>query len=197
MQTEIEAKFLEIDPEALREKLRTLGAELQHPERLMRRKNFDYLDKRLEKIGGWVRVRDEGDRTTLSYKQLNDRTLHGTQEVSVTVDDFEKTCRLLAAIGLVEKAVQETRREKWVLGDVEVTIDTWPWIPTFVEIEGTSEAAVRAVAEKLGLDWRLALHGSVEVAYQKHFDATEEEIYNYPSVIFGPVPDWLEAKRRR
>jgi len=30
---------------------------------------------------------------------------------------------------------QETRREKWMLDDAEVTIDTWPWIPTFIEIE--------------------------------------------------------------
>ncbi len=197
MDTEIEAKFLGIDPKALREKLRAEGAEPIHSERFMRRKNFDYLDKRLEKVGGWVRVRDEVDRKTLSYKQVNDRTLHGTQEVTVTVLDFEYTYRFLMAIGLVEKAVQETRREKWILGSVEVTIDTWPWIPTFVEVEGASEAEVRDAAEKLGFDWSSALHGSVEIAYQRYFDVTEEEIYNCPRVIFGPVPERFESRRRR
>jgi len=196
METEIEAKFLDIDPKALRVRLRVLGAELIHPERSMRRRNFDYPGKRLEKVGGWVRVRDEGDRITLSYKQVNERTLHGTQEVTTTVGDFENTCRFLTAIGLVEKAVQETKREKWMLGSVEITIDTWPWIPTFAEIEGVGEAEVRDVAKKLGFDWSSALHGSVEIAYQKYFDVTEEEIYNCSSVTFGPVPDWLETKRR-
>lgn len=196
MEIEIEAKFLDADPESLRKRLHELGARQVHPERFMRRKNFDYPDKRLERVGGWVRVRDEGDRITLSYKQLNDRTLHGTQEATVTVDDFEKACRFLTAIGLQEKAVQETRREKWMLGNVEITLDTWPWIPAFVEVEGTSEDDVREVAEQLGLEWPSALHGSVEIAYQAYFDVTEEEIYNYPRVTFDPVPDWLEKRRR-
>ena len=55
--TEIEAKFLDIDPRLIREKLRAFGAELVHPERLMQRLNFDFPDKRLERIGGWARVR--------------------------------------------------------------------------------------------------------------------------------------------
>ena len=68
MQIELEAKFLDINPEDLREKLKENGAKLIHPERLMRRKTFDYPDKRLKKIGGWIRVRDEGDKITFSRK---------------------------------------------------------------------------------------------------------------------------------
>ena len=81
---------MNIDHNEIREKLRACGAELVQPERLMTRKVFDYEDKRLEKIGGWVRVRNEGDKTTMSYKQLNDRTLHGTKEATVVVDYFYK-----------------------------------------------------------------------------------------------------------
>ena len=72
MQTEIEAKFPDINPDELRKKLLEAGAVLVHEERFMRRKVFDYPDSRLEKIGGWVRVRDEGDKVTFTYKQLND-----------------------------------------------------------------------------------------------------------------------------
>jgi adenylate cyclase class 2 len=89
METEIEVKFPDIDQEALRSSLKEKGAILEYPEVLMRRKTFDYSDRRLNKIGGWIRVRDEGDKITLSYKQLNDRTLHGTKEIDVVVDDFE------------------------------------------------------------------------------------------------------------
>src|SRR3990167_10294135 len=87
----------------------------------MRRCVFDYPDSRLKDIGGWIRVRDEGDKVTFSYKQLNDRTLHGTKEIEVTVGDFEKTVDLLTAIGLAQKAYQETKREKWTLSKCEST----------------------------------------------------------------------------
>ena len=75
MHTEIEAKFLDIKADVLRARLQMLNAKLVNSERVMKRRNFDFADKRLQKIGGWVRVRDEGDKTTLSYKQLNDRSL--------------------------------------------------------------------------------------------------------------------------
>lgn len=196
MQVEIEAKFLDVNADILREKLKSIGAKQVHAEQAMRRVVLDYPDSRLEKIGGWVRVRDEGDKVTFSYKQLNDRTLHGTKEIETTVGDFQKAVDLLKAIGLEQKAYQETRREKWELGSSEITIDTWPWIPTFVELEASSEEELRELAEKLGLDWSAALHGSVETAYQKYYDFTENEIDNWPEITFIPEPDWLLAKKR-
>lgn len=80
MQTEIEAKWLNIDIDLMRNKLEKNGAQLVHPERQMRRCTFDFPDKKLHQVNGWVRVRDEGDKVTLSYKQLNDRSLHGNME---------------------------------------------------------------------------------------------------------------------
>ncbi|MDD2657241.1 MAG: class IV adenylate cyclase [Candidatus Pacebacteria bacterium] len=197
METEIEAKFPDIDADTLRSALKEKGANLEHPEVLMRRKNYDYPDRRLEKMGGWIRVRDEGDKITLSYKQLHDRTLHGTKEVNVVVDDFDKTCSFLEMVGMAAKAYQETKREKWHYKGVEVTIDTWPWVPTFVELEGPTEELVREVANDLGFDWGKAMHGSVETIYQMHYDFTEAEIDGWESITFIAPPDWLLAKKLR
>lgn len=196
MQTEVEAKFLGINPPTVRAKLRAGGAKLIQPERLMRRKNFDYDDKRLQKVGGWVRVRDEADKVTLSYKQLNDRSLHGTKEVTLTVDEFDKTCTFLTAIGLDSYSYQETKRESWMLDGVEVELDQWPWIPPFIELEGKDEAALKAAAQALGLDWSQALHGSVETAYQAYYNLTEDEIDGWEAITFSPIPDWLEQTRK-
>lgn len=135
MQTEIEAKWLNIDISSMRKRLLDVGAVLVVKERLMTRKVYDYPDKRLEKIGGWVRVRNEGDKITLSYKQLNDRTVYGTREVTVIVDDFEATCNFLDSIGMISTSFQETKRESWTLGNTEIELDTWPWIPSLVEVE--------------------------------------------------------------
>ena len=197
METELEAKFLDIDPDSLRKSLKESGAKLAHPERLMKRKAFDFPDERLEKEGGWIRVRDEGDKITLSYKRLVDRTIHGTKEITVEVSDFEKTCNILIAAGLQADAYQETKREKWELEGSEITIDTWPWIPTFVEIEAGSEDKLKEVVKKIGLDWKNAMHGSVETAYQKYFDVTEQEVDSWENITFTPVPEWLEVKRRK
>lgn len=188
MQTEIEAKFLSVDHDALRRKLKQAGAELVQPKRLMRRNNYDYADGRLQKIGGWVRVRDEGHKVTLSYKQLNDRSLHGTEEVNLAVDSFEQAGAFLTAIGLEIKNHQESKRESWKIGDVEIELDEWPWIRPFAEIEGPDESSVREVAKKLRLDWSSALHGSVEVAYQAEYDVTDEEIYAVAKMRFDDPP---------
>jgi adenylate cyclase class 2 len=193
MQTEIEAKFLDIDPAALRAKLKALGGALVYPEVLMKRKVFDHPTN---KQSDWLRVRDEGDKITMSYKKVIDRTVHGTKEISIEVSDFDDACAILAAAQLTPKSYQETRREKWMLDDAEVTIDTWPWIPTFIEIEAPSEEKLKAVAEKLGLQWGDALFGSVEPAYQKYYDVTEKEIDSWPEIVFSPVPDRLLLRKK-
>jgi hypothetical protein len=80
---------------------------------------------------------------------------------------------------------------------IEIELDQWPWTKPYAEIEAHSEQELRAVAEKLGLDWNKVLHGSVEVVYMAEYDVTEEDVNTWPEISFIPVPDWLEAKRKR
>lgn len=196
MQTEIEAKWLHIDINKMREKLESVGAVCMHKERTMQRKNFDFPDHKLEKIGGWVRVRNEGDKITLSYKQLNERTVHGTKEVSVIVDDFDTTCIFLESIGLENYSYQETKRESWELNGAQIELDTWPWIPSFIEIEAPTEEVLKQTAILLDLSYIDALHGSVETAYQDVYDVTEEDIDGWEEIVFTEVPDWLVVKKK-
>lgn len=198
MQTEIEAKFLNTDHDAIREKLRELGAVLEQPMRTMRRKNFDYPDGRLQqKVSGWIRVRDEGDKVTLAYKQLDSRDLDGTKEVSVTVDSFDETCLLLTSIGLEEKSYQETQRESWSLDMVQIELDIWPWIRPYIEIEAPTEALLHSAITRLELDPAHMVHGSVEIAYAAEYDVTDAEVDSWKSILFSEVPDQLAAKRKQ
>ena len=198
MKPEIEAKFLNVNHDELRGKLKALGATCRQPTRLMRRKNFDYPDGRLDKErNAWVRVRDEGDKVTLSYKQLNNRNLDGTHEVNVTVDSFDATCSFLETIGLECKSFQETKRESWRLGELEIELDEWPWIKPFIEFEGPDEQSLKDLAAKLGLDWANVCHGSVEIAYLAEYDVTEAAVDHLPIITFDePVPEELASKRR-
>lgn len=196
MHTEIEAKWLAIDPNMMRHKLQTIGADLVYPERMMVRSVYDFPDGRLSKQGAWVRVRDEGDKITLSFKQLQERTLHGTKEVTVVVGNYEDTCQLLRSVGLVQKAYQETKRESWQLGNVEIEIDTWPWAPPLIEIEAPNERALRATAKKLGLLMATAQYGSNEIAYTSIYNVSEDDVNSWPEITFGDIPEWLAAKQK-
>lgn len=197
MQTEIEAKFLNIDHDEIRAKLQELGATLEQPMRLMRRVMLDYPDGRFQKKDPYqrLRVRDEGDEVTVTYKADNDTNY--AHEVETTVGSFDEMIKLFQAIGLTGFSYQESKRETWHFGDVEVVLDEWPWLEPYIEIEGPSEVAIRSAAEKLGFDWKEAEFGSVDTAYRKQYPGMTglESIGDLPKVEFDkPVPDWLEAK---
>jgi len=198
MQTEIEAKALNVDHDALRVKLRALGAVLEHPMRVMRRYNFDFPDARLQQEkNAWARVRDEGGKITASYKQLDGRTLHGTKEVCVTVNSFDDAKALFEALGLVVTSYQETKRESWRLDELEIELDHWPWTEPYIEIEAPDADAMKDIFAKLGLDYTQAVFGSVEVVYQNEYDVDEATVQNIKTVRFDlPVPGVLASRRK-
>ncbi|HUD11275.1 MAG TPA: class IV adenylate cyclase [Candidatus Saccharimonadia bacterium] len=197
MKTEIEVKFLDINIDSLRNQLTSLGARLVTPERLMRRRNLDFPDLRLAKeYSGWVRVRDEGGKVTMSYKQTNDYSVRGTEEINLDVNNFDAASEFLTTIGLKQKSYQETKRESWELEGVQVEIDTWPWIPPFVELEGSSESDLKRVATKLELNWDSHRAGDVSATYMHYYDIEISKILS-TDITFGPVPQWLGHKRKR
>ncbi len=194
MQTEIEAKFLNVNHDEIREKLKARGATLEQPIRLMRRKNFDIPGVRTH---SWARVRDEGNKVTVSYKQVDEKSVLGTKEINVTVDNFDRACSLLEALGLEQKSYQETKRESWRLGDVEIELDEWPWLEPLVEIEAPTEKMLWDTAELFGLGNNEILHGAADGHYAHVYDVTEDEVNKWLVIDFSVVPDWLEAKRKQ
>ncbi len=189
--TEFEATFINVDKAALRTKLQSLGATLLLPETLMRRTIFD-IDKH-----SFARVRDEGNRITMSYKHVDSLTLSGTKEICLEVDNYQHAIDFLRSCGLKIKAVQETYREEWRLGQAELDIDTWPWLPSFVEIEGPNEASVQATAGQLGYAMSDAFFGAVDQIYKVYYDVTDDDINYCPEICFTEIPAWLAQKRRQ
>jgi len=177
MQTEFEATILDIEVNKVREKLEKLKAKLIQPERLMRRYIFaPHSEKELK--GVWVRVRDEADKVTMSFKKVEGDKIEDQKEICLTIDSFDEGYEFLKAIGLKQKAYQETKRELWLLNDVEVTIDTWPGLEPFLEIEGQSELVVKKVVEVLGYDYNKAIFGAVDVVYEIKLGIPPEVINN-------------------
>lgn len=193
MKTEYEVKFLAIDVEEIRERLKANGAILVKPMRTMKRVTIDSPAMKLK--NAFVRVRDEGDRTTLTYKQFDELSVDGAKEFEVTISDFDETVQLLAAAGLPHKSYQETRRETWELDHVEFMIDEWPWLEPYIEIEADSEGAVRAMAERLGFEWSDAVFGDVMVAYRAQYPhlTIKQTVGDVDEMTFeGPMPDMFK-----
>ena len=100
--------------------------------------------------GKWIRLRTNGEKTTLTIKNLVTSKIDGTQELEIVVDDFDKTNMVLRELGYIPKGYQENRRIQYSLNGVEIDIDSWPMIPTYLEIEGSSEEDVYKTLELLG-----------------------------------------------
>ncbi|MER8042020.1 class IV adenylate cyclase [Streptomyces sp. NPDC094032] len=180
MKHEYEAKFLNVDVTALQDKLTSLGARRALPRTLLTRKIFenDALDG-----GAWLRLRDEGTRSTLTLKRVTDSTtIDGTTEIETEVTDLHAMADILRRLGLTEVRYQENYREEWRLGEVAFDFDTWPDLPTFIEIEGPDEASVRQAADLLDLDYTEARFGSVDEIYKSEAD---RDILAEPTLLFS------------
>jgi adenylate cyclase class 2 len=142
----------------------------------------------MTKTCGFLRVRDEGDKVTMAYKQFNVSAIDGCEEIETIVNDFDKTIKILEKSGLKSESYQESRREQWLLDDTEIVIDEWPWVSPYVEIEGKDERTVKNVAKKLGFDWQNAAFGSVTTIYNDAFPnliKTGVQISDIAEVKFG------------
>jgi adenylate cyclase class 2 len=199
MKKEIEAKFLQQNHQKIRAQLTALNATLVHPMTLMRRMVFDFPDRRLKAERAWVRLREELDGSIeLMIKKVKSDLLGETYEQAVLVSDYEAAQKFVLSLGLVVKGEQESKREVWRINDTEIMLDEWPWVPPFVEIEASSEQAVRNVANKLQLNWDEAKFGGVTPVYLEEYDLTREEFegLEFSMKFDQPMPECLSKRRK-
>lgn len=163
MQIEFEAKFIKIDKDDIRAQLKKLGAVLVFAEKKYRRVTLETGVK-----SKWIRIRDEGDKVTVTLKHIKDpKSITGTEEILMEVDDFDNAIKLFENLGYEIGSYQENLREKWQLGDITFDIDTWPQIDPWLEIESTSENKVKEAAKLLGFDMKNAYFGSADIVYRE------------------------------
>lgn len=157
MAEEIEVKFLNINKEEIEQKLKAIGAE-KVGEYFYRRRVFDYPDWRLDKAGSWLRLRDEGEQITLSFKKRlgmdhsGGGKDEGMEEVEIKVSDFDVTTELILKLGFIEKHYAENRRIRWAKDGVEFDLDFWPSLEPYLEIEAPSWEKVDQAIGWLGLN---------------------------------------------
>lgn len=164
MKTEIECRLLEVDVDKLIDKLEKSKATFVGDWVQMR---YCYDFKPVRK-NSWIRLRTNGKETTLTIKEIGSDKIDGTKESEIVVSDFLGTDEILQKLGYKARSKQENRRIRFMLDGVEIDIDFWPYIPTYVEFEGESEDAIKTVCKKLDIPYDKTTSLDVESIYSKY-----------------------------
>lgn len=173
MKSEYEVRFLNINKDELIGKLESNGAKFIGNWN-QKRYVYDFNPKMDNK---WIRLRTNGEESTLTIKEIINDKIDGTKELEIVVSDFEDTNKILMELGYNARSVQENKRIRYILDDVEIDIDTWPGINTYVEIEGYDEDSIKNVVKKLDMVYEDGTTMDVRSIYLS-LGYTEEEMNN-------------------
>lgn len=166
MEKEIETRFLDINKDELVKKLVALGATDKGEEKLeeiiFHAADGSWLGKRK-----FVRLRKTKGKIKLTYKENVGQTVDSAREIELEVSDLDKCSAFFEKVGLRAMRTLEKYRHTFELDGVTLDVDTWPKIPSYIEVEGTSVEALQSVCAKLGLDW------------EKRFDGDAREVFRH------------------
>lgn len=189
MSNEYELKFLNIEKQDFRDKLELHGFSCKREEFLMKRKTYNPADD-YKHPHAWGRVRDEGTKITATikwYEVPDNPSISEVHENEIIVDKWEDGDEWLLEKGFTVKAYQENTREIWVSNDndAEVTIDVWPGLKPYTEIEAPSQNEVEAIATMLGFNIEEGFAGGTEIIYRNELDI---DILKLSEITFNNPP---------
>jgi len=164
MQTEFEVKILDINVEAIKRKLNEIGA-TKVSEKNMKRYIYEHRPK---KENSWIRLRTDGEKTTLAIKEIHNDNIDGTKETEIEVKDFEEMNRMMESLSYKHENYQETKRTSYELGKIKFEIDYWPKIPPYLEIEGPSAELVEQAVKQLGYEMKDTTSVNTKEIYTMH-----------------------------
>lgn len=149
MKTEIEARLLNVDVDDMVYKLKKANAKFVG-DWLQIRNCYDFKPVDENK---WIRLRTNGKETTITIKEIGSAKIDGTKELEFNVPDFETGDEFLNKLGYYARTKQENRRIQYILDGVEIDIDFWPHLPTYVEFEAETEQSIKDVCNKLCISY--------------------------------------------
>ena len=149
------------------------------------KKFINFINKYHNNSKKWIRVRQTNDKTTIAVKHIlanNGTSLQQMLETEIEVPSIKEANNLLEALGYAYKSYQEKERITYILDGYELDIDTWPGIPTYVEIEGSSEEDLEIILNKLGYSMKDTVSCTADQIYEKYglsmFDKREIKFKN-------------------
>ncbi|QOV88128.1 class IV adenylate cyclase [Humisphaera borealis] len=178
MGVEIEAKMRIADLDAVRAKLKSVGATFVGRTNEVNR-FYDAPDARLSSADRGLRLRtnanaDTGEAThVVTMKGPRQKGAFKTrEELEFTVDDVDAVANVFAHLGYPLNLSFEKRRESWTLDGCKIELDEMPVFGTFVEVEAVDEAAIEAIQKKLGLAGEPSISEGYATMVAKHLKTT-------------------------
>jgi len=191
---EFEAKFLDIDLDVLYKKLKALGGVKKQENTIFRRSVFNLCDIKR----GYVRVRDEGNKITMTAKIYKDPKFPEEYEIEIK-DDFEKGRDFLQSLNLTQKAYHETMRETWRVPYgkkkelCEIAIDRIPGLPLYIEVECKTEKDLKKSIKLLEMNKSKIGYGAYGKVFDTYYGISQIIMDNdVPSLTFNNIKDELK-----
>ena len=152
--------------------------------------NKNQIVKNLKKIGGkkigsflfkvmvfqhplktektYVRIRDEGYRTVMTFKdKMGEKFVN---EHEVIINDFDTGVKILLGLGCKKKYYYEKIREIWKVDDTEVIFDTNPGRPLdIMEVESETKKELDLIVKKLNISDLSHDNFKDDEIYEKYF----------------------------
>lgn len=177
MKTEFEIKVLDVDVAATTKLLVNFGFK-KHPAQNFRR----YIYPITGSTNSWLRLRTNGSKTTLTVKEYDSDSIAGVKELEIVVPDFENTHKLLQKLGHKNTNYQENIRTVFVSSkyEAEISIDEWPLIPAYLEIEAKDEKTVNELLTKININNLPTTSAPTEDVYARY----GLKLTNYKSLSF-------------
>lgn len=129
----------------------------------------NFLEKFHNNSKKWIRLRKTNKKTTLTVKHIladNGTSLQQMMETEMEVPSIKEANDFLQALGYSHKSYQEKRRTSYILDNHEIDIDTWPGLPTYMEIEGESEEDLNKILNLLGYSMKDTVSCTVDEIYK-------------------------------
>lgn len=195
MPIEFEAKFIDIDVQSMRNKLKQNDAKLIHKPVKFFRSVFSLCDN---SVKGYARIRQEKDSCTMTVKLYKNEKYPEEYEVSIN-ESFETGFKFLEALGIECKAYHESFRERWnhPLAH-EITFDTLPGLPTYMEVDCTSEKNLNDLIKILDLDKSKMRFGAYDKTYFEYY-GIEPNVINdgTPSITFKNILNEINPTKNK
>ena len=189
MSIEYEVKVIDIDENKMKKLIKKLGAKKEYSKRLLTRTLFDIPN-------GFIRVRNEGDTVTITNKIRKDKF---PIENEITIkEDYNSGVNFIKSLGFKPRSTQESYREKWnhKLAH-EITFDNVPGIPTYMEIDCTSEENLNKLIELFEIDKSKIRYGSFDKLYEEYYGIDTNTINKAKSLTFDNILKEIKPKKNK
>ncbi len=161
---EFEYRYIDYSKIDIVEKLKANGA-IKKGTYLFKVIIFSHPNK---KSNAYIRIRDEGFRTTMTYKIYRGKF---PEEQEIQIDNFETGVKIFQSLGCRKKYYYEKIREIWDLEQFssEIVFDTNPGRIDIMEIESKDLNSLNLCAQILGLENTPHNNFVDSKLYKKHF----------------------------